>query len=77
MLSVRKGLFGLASNYNKILMQSSNFSIFNKIQASNLKFTPKHEWISLNGDIGTIGVSDYAQVRVFKFNLKKEFKCEL
>ena len=68
MLSVRKGLFGLAYKYNKNLIQSSNFSIFNKIQASTLKFTPKHEWISLNGDVGTIGVSDYAQVILFEFH---------
>jgi glycine cleavage system H protein len=27
----------------------------------NLKYTRDHEWISLNGKIGTIGVTDYAQ----------------
>ena len=25
------------------------------------KFTDEHEWIALDGDIGTVGVSDYAQ----------------
>lgn len=25
------------------------------------KFTDEHEWIDLDGDIGTVGVSDYAQ----------------
>ena len=28
---------------------------------SGKKFTPDHEWIELDGDIGTIGISDYAQ----------------
>jgi len=28
---------------------------------SDLKFTEDHEWILLDGDIGTIGISDYAQ----------------
>jgi glycine cleavage system H protein len=27
----------------------------------NLKYTKDHEWISLEGKIGTIGVTDYAQ----------------
>ena len=25
-------------------------------------FTEKHEWVEVNGDIGTIGISDFAQV---------------
>ncbi len=28
---------------------------------SNLKYTEDHEWISLDGDIATIGITDYAQ----------------
>lgn len=27
----------------------------------NLKYTKEHEWISVEGNIGTIGVTDYAQ----------------
>ncbi len=27
----------------------------------NLKYTKDHEWLSLEGDTGTIGVTDYAQ----------------
>ena len=27
----------------------------------NLKYTKDHEWISVNSNIGTIGVTDYAQ----------------
>lgn len=26
-----------------------------------LKYTKDHEWISIDGDIGTIGITDYAQ----------------
>lgn len=26
------------------------------------KFTEKHEWVQVNGDIGTVGISNYAQV---------------
>lgn len=28
---------------------------------SDLKFTKSHEWVRLEGDIATIGISDYAQ----------------
>jgi glycine cleavage system H protein len=28
---------------------------------SDLKFTEDHEWISLDGDIATLGITDYAQ----------------
>ncbi|MGK0252771.1 MAG: glycine cleavage system H protein [Mariniflexile sp.] len=28
---------------------------------SELKYTKDHEWISMNGDIATIGITDYAQ----------------
>ncbi len=28
---------------------------------SNLKYTKDHEWISIAGDIATIGISDFAQ----------------
>lgn len=27
----------------------------------NLRYTKDHEWVSLNGDIATIGITDYAQ----------------
>lgn len=27
----------------------------------NIKYTKEHEWISVDGNIGTIGVTDYAQ----------------
>jgi glycine cleavage system H protein len=28
---------------------------------ANLKYTREHEWISVEGSIGTIGITDYAQ----------------
>ena len=28
---------------------------------ATIKFTEEHEWISMEGDIGTVGISDYAQ----------------
>ena len=28
---------------------------------SELKYTKDHEWISLEGDIGTVGITDFAQ----------------
>jgi glycine cleavage system H protein len=27
----------------------------------NIKYTKEHEWISIQGNIGTIGITDYAQ----------------
>jgi len=28
---------------------------------SNLKFTEDHEWVKVDGDIATVGITDYAQ----------------
>lgn len=28
---------------------------------ANLRYTKDHEWVSLEGDIATIGITDYAQ----------------
>ena len=27
----------------------------------NLRFTKEHEWVSVEGDVGTVGITDYAQ----------------
>lgn len=32
------------------------------IIAAALKFTDKHEWVRVEGGIGTVGISNYAQV---------------
>lgn len=31
---------------------------------SKLKFAPTHEWVSLNGTIATVGISDHAQKEI-------------
>jgi len=31
---------------------------------STLRFTKDHEWIAAEGDVGTIGISDYAQTQL-------------
>ena len=31
---------------------------------TDLKYTEEHEWISMEGGIGTVGISDYAQVQL-------------
>lgn len=28
---------------------------------SNLKYTEQHEWVKLDGDVATVGITDYAQ----------------
>lgn len=33
--------------------------------AAALKFTDKHEWVRVEGGIGTVGISNYAQVGSF------------
>ena len=30
----------------------------------NKKYTEEHEWISMDGSIGTVGISEYAQVQL-------------
>jgi glycine cleavage system H protein len=30
----------------------------------NRKYTDEHEWISMDGEIGTVGISEYAQVQL-------------
>ncbi|HEX6979521.1 MAG TPA: glycine cleavage system protein GcvH [Alphaproteobacteria bacterium] len=31
---------------------------------ADLKFTKEHEWIRVEGDIGTVGISEYAQAQL-------------
>jgi hypothetical protein len=28
---------------------------------STMKYTPDHEWLSIKGDVGVFGITDYAQ----------------
>ena len=34
------------------------------IETSKLKYTPTHEWVSINGKIATIGITDHAQKEI-------------
>lgn len=36
-------------------------------------FTEKHEWVEVNGEVGTIGISEFAQVFFFPTNYMKTF----
>jgi len=31
------------------------------VNPEDLHYTPSHEWVRIDGDIGTIGITDYAQ----------------
>jgi glycine cleavage system H protein len=46
-------------------LESVTFVPQNKIEAMNipsdLKYTKDHEWIKINGDIATVGITDFAQ----------------
>ena len=34
------------------------------VDTSKLKYAPTHEWVSLNGKIATVGISDHAQKEI-------------
>lgn len=38
-------------------------------------YTKKHEWVSVNDNIGTVGISNYAQVYSFTFFIKFMQNC--
>lgn len=61
-------------------LSSRSFSvkktILLNIDKTKLKFTEKHEWISLNGNIGTIGITDYAQVSSYFVQIKARIKLK-
>jgi hypothetical protein len=46
--------------FNEQRKQFSNSAILN-VDKSKLKYTDKHEWISLNENVGTVGITEYAQ----------------
>jgi glycine cleavage system H protein len=31
------------------------------VNPEDLRYTPSHEWVRIGGDVGTIGITDYAQ----------------
>merc|ERR1712223_995317 len=52
------------SNFNVCELNGSkhNFSTStSKLGDSSIYFTKKHEWVSVVGNIGTVGITDYAQ----------------
>ncbi|XP_071443755.1 glycine cleavage system H protein [Hetaerina americana] len=38
-----------------------NFGITHALKSDGRKFTDKHEWVLVDGKIGTVGISNYAQ----------------
>lgn len=46
---------------------------------STVKYTDKHEWIRVNGNVGTVGITDYAQVFMKKIGLliNKGLNCSV
>jgi glycine cleavage system H protein len=57
----------LETNFTNILLSKFDFYqyIWKKINnmniPANLKYTKDHEWVSLDGDIATVGITDFAQ----------------
>ena len=42
-------------------MHSVNFKIYKMNFPENLRYTKDHEWVSLAGNVATIGITDFAQ----------------
>ena len=34
------------------------------VELSKLKYTPTHEWVSVNGKVATVGITDHAQKEI-------------
>jgi len=43
------------------LAQDKPHKIYNMTLPENLKYTNEHEWISVDGDVATIGITSFAQ----------------
>ena len=52
MISVLRKTFTAQKPF-RIIFQSRLFA--------TRKYTPDHEWLSIEGDVGTFGITDYAQ----------------
>lgn len=44
-----------------------NPTMFFSVFSTALKFTDKHEWVRVEGGVGTVGISNYAQVCIDLF----------
>ena len=65
----KKTFHAVNLNAQKQYFSLGKFSLLNQI-----KFTDKHEWIRLDGNVGTVGITDYAQVFRMNFTTKFCFK---
>lgn len=53
----------MVSYTNHMFTHSTTISQFHfSFEIPGRKFTEKHEWVQVTGDIGVVGISDYAQV---------------
>lgn len=50
-------------NVIPILRYNCHSLIDRRVTAHAVKFTKDHEWLSVEGDVATIGITNYAQVR--------------
>lgn len=48
---------------NKVILYSLTYFVQNIIMSTpdNLRFTKDHEWVKLDGNVATIGITDFAQ----------------
>ncbi|CAH8578029.1 unnamed protein product [Schistosoma turkestanicum] len=57
-------LLGRSTSFiSKTIQVSRTFSSSCKL-ASNVYYTKKHEWIKINGDVGIVGISKYAEQKL-------------
>lgn len=51
----------LKNNHSQRLFYTFAFKLIRMNIPGNLKYTKDHEWISVEGDIATVGITDFAQ----------------
>ncbi|GLV33705.1 pumpless [Carabus blaptoides fortunei] len=49
------------SNISKVNVNSPKFFSLTAYRSADRRYTDKHEWVEVNGNIGTVGISRYAQ----------------
>lgn len=57
-------LFGLKSVVQSCSLQSRTISVQRVCLADRL-YSDKHEWVTVEGETGTVGISKYAQVNSY------------
>ena len=55
----------LITNNGRFLLKAARITtkklpLYHKCSLSTIKFTPSHEYIKINGNIGTVGITDHA-----------------